>query len=350
MSRFIRLDDKILKRICIYLRLDDLVTLRSVNPLLEEFLHKHPDIWTTGNNLCFLPNDATITDDYIRRHIPNIPRSYALREMKLINLPLTWTGFLWIFDHFAHSVDRIHVKASEQTLTDLARHLSIFAGNLAVLQHENKIPITFRQYAINHTQYENTMVQSDYMGRSNLKGLRRYLETLKLDDPPFEQLAELYIECTDPSPSSSSAEDDASSPSSIYPHHNENNPIYQIYFIASFLAGGHSLSRQSRPNNKRAREEEEDYHDDTSTTTTSNNNASSSASTTTTTTTTTTAAAAADLPVVPSSSSSTIRNNKYRRHDNGNKKNNNNNDTAVLPPPTTSSVHHTQTQPPLGYT
>ncbi|KAI9497475.1 hypothetical protein BDB00DRAFT_745574, partial [Zychaea mexicana] len=174
----------------------DLVTLRSADARLEEFLHGHPEVWT-NSHLLFPADDSTITDEFVQRTVPKIPRSYALREMRLVNLPLTWAGLLWIFDHFAHSVDRIYLAAPEATLADLARHLSIFAGNLALLQDENKIPITFRQYAINHAEYEDTLAQTDYMGRSTLRGLRRHLETLRLDDPPFERLAELYVESTD---------------------------------------------------------------------------------------------------------------------------------------------------------
>ncbi|KAG2227646.1 hypothetical protein INT45_004687 [Circinella minor] len=358
MSQLTRLPNNILIRISNYLRLGDLVTLQSADANLEDFLHRYPEVWTT--NLFFPPNDMTITDGFIRHNVPKIPRSYALREIKLVNLPLTWAGFLWVFDHFAHSVDRIHVKASEQTLTDLARHLSIFAGNLAVLQHENKIPITFRQYAINHSEYENTLwihqQTDDYnnrisaiennsrysisnIGRDNnnnsttLKNLRRYLETLRLDDPPFEQLAELYVECTDQSPTVS-----------VDTH--ENNPIHQIYFVTSFLSGGHDFYRHRQlGNNKRSREEEEDGGSSTTINNSMNNNGASS------------------------STSSSLRESKCRRQDNPSNNNSNTSTNtytmatttiashSTLPasssPPTTtaaSSLHHTPSQPPLGYT
>ena len=366
MSQLTRLPNNVLIRISNYLRLGDLVTLQSADADLEDFLHRHPEVWTT--NLFFPANDMTITDDFIRRHVPKIPRSYALREMRLVNLPLTWAGFLWIFDHFAHSVDRIRVKASEQTLTDLARHLSIFAGNLAVLQHENKIPITFRQYAINHSEYENTLwihqQTEDYNNRistigshsshsisnsgrgsnnnnnnnnTTLENLRRYLENLRLDDPPFEQLAELYVECTDQS-------------SSVSVDTHENNPIHQIYFVTSFLSGGHDLYRRRQPgNNKRSREEEEE--DDGSSTTINNSINSNDAA---------------------SSSSPSLRGNKYRRQDDpSNHNSNNSNNTYTMATTTTTAIaprsrlpassaatagtaspplHHTPSQLPLGYT
>ncbi|KAI8140851.1 hypothetical protein BJV82DRAFT_621381 [Fennellomyces sp. T-0311] len=236
MSRLSKLPDKVLIRLSYYLGLGDMVALRSADAKWNEFLQRHPEVWSS-NHLLFPKDDSTITDEFIRRNIPTIPRSYAVREMRLEGLPLTWAGFLYIFDHFGHSVDRIHLAASEATLADLARHLCIFAGNLALLQHENKIPITFRQYAISQTEYENTLAQTNYMGQNNLRGMRRLLESLTLDDPPFEHLAELNIESTDHT-------------SSFDQHEN----IHQIYFIAAFLAGRHELRHF---NNKRTREDDD---------------------------------------------------------------------------------------------
>ena len=235
MSRISTLPDQALLRLSRHLGLSDMVALRSVpGAKYDEFLQRHPQVWSS-QHLLFPTNDPAITDDFIRRTVPTIPRSYDIREMRLVGLPLTWAGFLFIFDHFGHSVDRIYLTASEQTLQDLARHLCIFAGNLALLQHENKIPITFRQYVFTQAECEQTLAHTDYMGQSSLSGMRHLLERWTLDDPPFEHRAELHIECTDHSSSF-------------------DQSIHQIYFIAAFLAGRHELRHGT---NKRTRDNDD---------------------------------------------------------------------------------------------
>ncbi|KAI9318013.1 hypothetical protein BX666DRAFT_2134485 [Dichotomocladium elegans] len=225
------LPSKVLEDIIFYLNLEDVVELCSVNADLKDRLCQ--GVWR--RDLLFPAEDRSVTDDFVKRLVRRIPRSYAVLEMRLVNLPLSWQGLLLLFDHFGHSVERIHLTASAATLAALARHLSVFAANLALLQHENKIPITFREYCVDYTN----LVAA---GRS----LDRWLaDDIVLDDPPFERLEELTIVTLDSPLSSALDHADNSSGGSGGSSSNSSNHR-QIYSMADFLAG----RRLSKINNR----------------------------------------------------------------------------------------------------
>lgn len=224
----------ILIKITSFLELQDLVRLGTANKALRTLVYNNPDVWTSS---LFPIGDQSITDDFIRMFVPRIVRSYGICELGLVDLPLCWKGFFWIFDQFAHSVRRIHLATSDAVLADLAHHLSIFAGTLALLQYENKIPITFRQYALDEEHYRQTLVASQYMGHRTLSGLLS--STFQLDDPPFERLVQLSISSTDQKKKRNLS-------SSV--DHEET--IRQLYFLVSFLSGrtlDPPLKKRSRP-------------------------------------------------------------------------------------------------------
>ncbi|ORZ03836.1 hypothetical protein BCR43DRAFT_484067 [Syncephalastrum racemosum] len=240
MAPFRSLSDAVLLRLMRYLGLHDLLALARVNTQLRRIVYSEPQVWT--GDLLFPESDVTITDSFIQQFVSRITRSYAVRGLRMIKLPLSWTGYMWIFDHFAHSVDAIQIVASEDTLDQLAHHLSIFAGNLALLQHENKIPITFRQYAIDDREYADTLAATRYMGHDSLQTMTRtLLSEFRLDDPPFERLESFQVSCTEHQDTDASVD-------------HENPQVHKLYLLASFLAGRPiRLSRlQSEPEALRA--------------------------------------------------------------------------------------------------
>lgn len=237
MAGITSLPKDVLIRITSFLELKDILTLASVNTFLERLVFANPEIWTS--NLLFPAGDSSITDQFIRKFVPRITRSYNVRELRLVDLPLTWFGILCIFDQFAHSVDTIHLKISDATLSDLVRHLAIFAGNLVLLQRDNKIPITFRQYALDETTYNQNMAAENYFGQQSISGISKVLATLRLDDPPFERLSSLDVSSTDHNRTS-------------FDHENEDH-IRQLYLLVSFLAG----RQLDYPSRKRPREHED---------------------------------------------------------------------------------------------
>ncbi|KAI8884888.1 hypothetical protein K501DRAFT_284604 [Backusella circina FSU 941] len=204
----------ILTQVSEYLNLKDLLSLADSHDNLSTLVYTEPKIWTSDR--LFPPRDDMITDQFVRKLVPRITRHYGILELKMIDLPLTWSGYLMIFDQFAHSVNKIEIKATEAQLYQLAHHLSIFAGNLAMLQQNNKIPITFRQYALDdEEEYIIALSGSNYLGQDSLHNLNRQLRVMKLDDPPFERLNSFQVSGIDHSV----------------------ELIGQLEFLASFLSG-----------------------------------------------------------------------------------------------------------------
>lgn len=212
-----RLPENVLNQITAYLGLRELVALGGVNMRLKQLIYSDEGKVWQRNDLLFPAEDNSITDTFIQNLVGDIPRSYAVHEIRLVGLPLSWAGCFRVFDHFAHSVDHIHVSATNATLADLVYHLSVFAGNLAMLQYENKIPITFREYTVCHEEHKLALSESNYLGTHSLAGLNRLLERITLDDPPFERLSKIDVSSTDAS----------------FDHEN----IRQIYLLTGFLAG-----------------------------------------------------------------------------------------------------------------
>ncbi|KAF7723907.1 hypothetical protein EC973_001530 [Apophysomyces ossiformis] len=232
MAVLTSLDDSVLIRLTFSLDLKDIIQLSRVNMRLQKLVYNSPEVWTT--DVLFPVGDRSITDQFIRFLVPRITRHYGIHALRLVNLPLTWAGYLWIFDQFAHSVDCIDLTADDNSLRDLARHLLIFAGNLAMLQNDNKIPITFRQYAIDEREYTEALIATDYLGQRSLRDLHRLLSSFTLDDPPFERLVQFRVSSTD-------------HPAN---HQDKNEHIHELQMLASFLAG-------RKLSHKRSREDEE---------------------------------------------------------------------------------------------
>lgn len=214
------LPDTIITKIVCYLELKDLLSFGDCSSKLREVVYKSPEIWTS--DLLFPIGDKTITDKFTQRIIPRITRHYGILDLQMIDLPLTWCGYLMIFDQFAHSVNRIQIKASSQELDKLAHHLSVFAGNLAMLQENNKIPITFRQYALDdEEEYSTALSDSNYLGQKTLDYMNEYLTRMQLDDPPFERLEEFRV---------IEIKNDSN-------NINISNTLRQLQLLASFLSG-----------------------------------------------------------------------------------------------------------------
>ncbi|CAO3642060.1 unnamed protein product [Mucor hiemalis] len=214
------LPDIIITKIVCYLELKDLLPFGDCSNKLREIVYKSPEIWTS--DLLFPIGDKSITDKFIQRIIPRITRHYGILDLQMIDLPLTWAGYLMIFDQFAHSVNRIQIKASGEELNKLAHHLSVFAGNLAMLQENNKIPITFRQYALDDEyEYSTALTDSNYLGQRTLDYMNDYLTRIQLDDPPFERLEDFRVIVI---------KNDSNNT-------NNANTLRQLELLASFLSG-----------------------------------------------------------------------------------------------------------------
>ncbi|ORX61847.1 hypothetical protein DM01DRAFT_1270734, partial [Hesseltinella vesiculosa] len=128
----------------------DLQQLGDSCSRFHAMVFNNPRVWRP--QVLFPAKDARVTDTFIKQLVPNITRHYGIQTLRLIQLPLTWLGYMCIFDQFAHSVDLIQVETSKPILKDLVYHLTVFAANLVVLQQDNLIPITFRQYSLDAAQ------------------------------------------------------------------------------------------------------------------------------------------------------------------------------------------------------
>ncbi|KAI8090944.1 uncharacterized protein B0P05DRAFT_528063 [Gilbertella persicaria] len=214
------LPDQILTCITLNLQLKDLLALGDVHSRLRELVYKNPEIWTS--DLLFPVQDPNITDKFIKTIVPRITRHYGILDLKMICLPLSWKGYLMIFDQFAHSVKHIEIQATTRSLAALAHHLSVFAGNLTLLQRTNKIPITFRQYALDE--------DDDYaLGDNLLHNLKDQFKHTKLDDPPFERLEKFQVSLVD---------------------QESSHLVQQLHVLTCFLSG-----RPVGESNKRMRED-----------------------------------------------------------------------------------------------
>lgn len=228
----ISLPDTIVAKITAFLDLDDLIALGDCHSKFRNFIYKNPEIWTS--DLLFPEASQKITDKFIQKFVPKITRHYGILTLKMIDLlSLSPFGYLLVFDQFAHSVKRIEIRTTPAILTQLVHHLTIFAGNLALLQQNNNIPITFRQYAFDdEREYETTLVNSSlYSSQGN--NLISYLQSqIQLDDPPFERLEEFSVSC---------ASDD------------HNNTIQQLEVLTLFLSGRTGTNVQTE--RKRSRDD-----------------------------------------------------------------------------------------------
>ncbi|KAI8373173.1 uncharacterized protein BYT42DRAFT_579452 [Radiomyces spectabilis] len=229
------LPDSILIRLIGLLSFKDILTLGQVDPALRTFVFGHPEIWSS--EVLFPPGDKSITDTFIKRTVPQITRHYGIQELRMVDLPLTWQGYFWIFDQFAHSVDTIQIRAPVKVLSELTFHLCIFAGNLAMLQHTNRIPITFRQYAVDPTEHTQALEATNYLGHQSLHKLQTSLPLLTLDDPPFERLSRFDLTSIDDTDNYGSS------------------TIQNVYSLASFLAGQSLTSPHVLWPRKRMRED-----------------------------------------------------------------------------------------------
>jgi multidrug transporter EmrE-like cation transporter len=192
MAFLLSLPDKILTQVTLNLELKDLIALGDSHPRLGSLVFKNPDIWTS--DLLFPAQDTQINDKFIKLVVPRITRHYGILSLKMIDLvALTWTGYMIIFDQFAHSVKHIEIQTTYTALSQLAHHLTVFAGNLALLQYNNKIPITFRQYAFDHEAYASALADASYLGQNTLHSLNDQFAQMKLDDPPFERLQQFHV-------------------------------------------------------------------------------------------------------------------------------------------------------------
>lgn len=192
MAILLSLPDNILTQVTLNLALNDLIALGDSHPRLEELVFGNPYIWTS--DLLFPAHDEQINDKVIKLVVPRITRHYGILSLKMIDLTaLTWTGYMIIFDQFAHSVKHIEIQTSSTVLAQLAHHLTVFAGNLALLQYNNRIPITFRQYAFDHEAYTSELADANYLGQSTLHDLNDQFAQMKLDDPPFERLQQFRV-------------------------------------------------------------------------------------------------------------------------------------------------------------
>ncbi|KAL0095795.1 hypothetical protein F4703DRAFT_1826847 [Phycomyces blakesleeanus] len=241
---FLDLSDKQLVLTASHLCLHDVIQLSRVNKRLQNLVYNNTSVWTTDH--LFPEGDPSITDRFVARLVPRITRFYGIQALRLVRLPLSWSGYLRIFDQFAHSIAYIDLVTSGVCLSDLIYHLSIFAGNLAMLQQDNRIPITFRQYAADSEEYCSALAATGYLGQQSWRNLTPLLSSLELDDPPFERLVQFRVSSTD------HAED-------------ENAQIHQLHFLTSFLAGKAlafpppqrtNTHSQAHHHHKRSRDEE----------------------------------------------------------------------------------------------
>jgi hypothetical protein len=257
MAFLLSLPDKVLTQVTFNLGLKDLIALGNSNQRLRNLVFDNPDIWTS--ELLFPARDTQINDRFIQRVVPRITRHYGILSLKMIDLAaLTWRGYMIIFHQFAHSVKDIQIKANIATLNQLAHHLTVFAGNLALLQYNNQIPITFQEYTFDHDNYASILADANYLGQSTLHTLNDQFAQMKLDDPPFERLQQFHV--------LGNEDDDACEPI-----------IRQLNTVAAFLSGVTHHQRHQLPSpipttiryhhnnhnnhNKRSREQQQNSND-----------------------------------------------------------------------------------------
>lgn len=232
------LPDRVFARIIGCLELNDLIAFGDSHSKIRDFIYESPELWTS--DLLFPEGSQHITDDFVRKFVPRITRHYGILTLKMVDLfSLSSFGYLLIFDQFAHSVKNIEIRTTPAILSQLVYHLTIFAGNLALLQQNNNIPITFRQYSFDDEhEFESNLLDSTlYKNQASCSfpHLITYLySSVQLDDPPFERLEGFYV---------SSTSDD----------HDIDTTIQQLQTLAFFLAG---KSLVNTPNSgKRSRDE-----------------------------------------------------------------------------------------------
>ncbi|KAI8079860.1 uncharacterized protein BX664DRAFT_341632 [Halteromyces radiatus] len=227
MSSLLKLQESVLFKIIYYLNLQELQQLGQSCRQLHGLIYNNPRVW--HQHVLFPAKDSRLTDKFIQQLVPQITRHYGIQTLRLIQLPLSWLGYLFIFDQFAHSVDQIQVETTHAVLQDLVYHLTVFAANLTVLQSDNHIPITFRQYCHDASYYYQVLVDHRFLGKSNVTDMIELFDTTgqtlvsKLDDPPFERLRQWQVVCTD---HNDDDDDD-----------NKKDCLTRLQCIVSFLAG-----------------------------------------------------------------------------------------------------------------
>ncbi|ORZ14561.1 hypothetical protein BCR42DRAFT_417185 [Absidia repens] len=251
MVQLSSLPESILLQVVYHLSLQELQQLAQTCRPLRELVYNSPRVW--HQHVLFPANDTLITDRFIQHFVPHITRHHGIQTLRLERLPLGWLGYLFIFDQFAHSVDYIHVETSFVILQDLVYHLTVFAANLMVLQQDNMIPITFRQYGLDASSYYQVLVDHQFLGKTNLAHITQLINKnnsgnsirngtggggdddsylSNLDDPPFENLQHWAAVCTDHPPPDQKQDQDKDQQDSVV-----RNCISQLDSLISFLAG-----------------------------------------------------------------------------------------------------------------
>lgn len=230
MSRLTSLPDKVIIRVTRYLELRDIIELGKAHKKLCHCIYAQPSVWT--KDILFPINDPSITDQFIKQTITKITRNYGILDIRMVNLPLTWFGYFLIFDQFAHSLTSITIQSDHQLFMQLCYHLTRFATDLAILQQDNKIPCTFREYALDQPSSKNM---------NKLEPIPTTLHYIKLDDPPFERLAHISIVTTTTTTTTTKT--------AINAEPKDQEIIYRLESLFSFLAGQsiHPTKRSRSP-------------------------------------------------------------------------------------------------------
>ncbi|KAI9299403.1 hypothetical protein BJ944DRAFT_274264 [Cunninghamella echinulata] len=243
-----KLDESIFLKIIHYLHLQDVQTIGQTCKKLHQVVYNNPKIWS---HILFPIQDTRITDTFIKQLVPQITRHYGIHHLTLIRLPLTWKGYFFIFDQFAHSVDKIQLETNMGVIDDMVYHLCVFTATLILLQQDNNIPITFRQYCIEPEVYDELLSQHGFLKKKKhdedkVTFMISLFHQYTLDDPPFERLNEWYTTLNN----SSSTDHPSSSEEEI-----NNKKMTQLQFIVSFLANNrHLITHKSLLGQKRVQD------------------------------------------------------------------------------------------------
>ncbi|CAO3622677.1 unnamed protein product [Cunninghamella echinulata] len=220
---------------------------------LHQVVYNNPKIWS---HILFPIQDTRITDTFIKQLVPQITRHYGIHHLTLIRLPLTWKGYFFIFDQFAHSVDKIQLETNMEVIDDMIYHLCIFTSTLILLQQDNNIPITFRQYCIEPEVYDELLLQHGFLKKKKYEEdkvtfMISLFHQYTLDDPPFERLNEWYTTLNNNNNNNNSSTDHPlSSEEEI-----NNKKMTQLQSIVSFLANNrHLITYKSLLGQKRAQD------------------------------------------------------------------------------------------------
>ncbi|KAI8073349.1 hypothetical protein BC940DRAFT_291124 [Gongronella butleri] len=266
MSIF-KLDEGILLQVIQHLGLQDLQQLGNACTRFHSLVFNNPRVWHP--EVLFPVKDARVTDAFIQQLVPRITRHYGIQTLRLIQLPLSWLGYLFIFDQFAHSVDSIQVETGRRVLQDLVHHLTVFAANLVVLQQDNHIPITFRQYCFDADSYAKVLADMRFLGQPSIAHISRLFargllrnrprgamlaiddgitRLSTLDDPPFERLRQWQVVCTDDIDQNDQNDENGTGHARAPLEGDDaDNPLLQLEALVCFLTGRIVLTHLSSP-------------------------------------------------------------------------------------------------------